>query len=342
MADGALHRLSLTEAIAQHALLPLSLRPATLHPLYVEADARRNSALRPVFLTWREQSETWSHAVHLTDIEGTEWRDASSPYGYGGPLSTSDDPAFLQRAWQAYGEWMQAHQVVVEYVRFHPVLANERHYCGQILDNRQVVSINLAASGPGTGYAARLQQVVKRAHRLGVQYRELPLAGWAAAFGAYYRSAMQAIGADPFYFFDDAYFQALTDSGLARLGLCTHPDHGEDWLAACLLLDGNGVREYHLAATKPEGRRFGASSLALHGAAQVARELGQRQFYLGGGTDRREDNALLFFKGGFSGVRLPYRTGWSVFHPAGYEALRQWFGDSWTAYPERPIFWRKV
>jgi hypothetical protein len=279
--------------------------------------------------------------VHLTEVPGGHWRDASSPYGYGGPVSTSDDPAFLREAWQAYAGWMRAQRVVVEYIRFHPVLANERHYGGQVQDNRQVVCLDLATD-PQAGYATRLRQVVKKAQRQGARYAEVPLAGHAAAFGACYRAAMQAIGADPFYLFDDAYFQAFADSGLARLGLVTHPDHGDAWLAACLLLDGPGVREYHLAAGTPEGRPFGAASLALHGAALSARERGAQRFYLGGGTDRRQDNPLLFFKGGFSPLRLEYRTGACVFHEEGLEALRQRFPEAWAAHPERPIFWRKV
>lgn len=342
MTEGPLHRLALPSAITLLGSMRRSQCPGTLHPLYVEADARRNTSLQPAYLAYQEQGETWFHALHLSQVPGTAWWDASSPYGYGGPLSTSDDPGFLHRAWQAYVEWMRAHSVVVEYVRFHPLLSNDRFYGGHVLDNRQVVSIDLSTSDPASGYATRLRQVLRKSARHGLIYEEIPLAGRVGTFGAYYRAAMRVIDADPFYLFGDAYFQSLADSGMARLGLCTHPDHGSDWLAACLLLDGQGVREYHLAATTEKGRPFGASTHALHGAVQQAHADRMSQFFLGGGTDRQPDNSLLFFKSAFSPLRLAYRTGWCVFLAEGYEALKQRFPGEFSAHPERPIFYRKV
>ena len=342
MAEG-MRRLALEEAIALHKSFAAP-RPGTLHPLYVEADARRDPALQPAYLAYTAEGEHWMHALHLTRVPGTDWHDASSPYGYGGPLSTSDDPGFIAQAWAAYAQWMRVHRVVVEYVRFHPMLANERHYGGTVEANREVVCIDLQAhDAVEAGYAARLRTTLKKAARAPLAYREEPLAPCAAAFGRYYRAAMQAIGADPFYLFDDAYFDQLAGTGLATLGICTLQDAGaHDWLAACLLLDGAGLREYHLAATNAQGRPWGASSFALDQAARAAQRRGARGFYLGGGTDRRPDNALLFFKSAFSGRRLAYRTGATVFDAAAYEELKQCFPQAWQAHPERPIFYRKV
>lgn len=346
MAD-AFEVLDLAAAIALHEALPAARRPASLHPIYVQADARRDPSLQPTFVAFRSQGEVWTHGFHLSPAPGTEWFGASSPYGYGGPLSTSEDAGFLRAAWSAYANWMEAQRVVAEYLRFHPLPANDRFYGGQVQENRQVVCIDLAAGDPQAGYATRLRQTLKKAGRAGLHYEERPLSapGQAAAFGAYYRDAMRAIGADGFYLFEDDYFQAFADThgpGQARLGLVTHSDHGDNWLAACLLLDAPALREYHLAASAPAGRPLGAASFALHGAALAAKARGASAFYLGGGTDRREDNPLLFFKGGFSPERLPYRVGSHVFHAAGYEALKARFPAQWAAHPERPIFWRMV
>jgi hypothetical protein len=334
-------RLGAQEAEALLAGLQLPLLPATLQPGYVQADARRVAGLEPAWLAFRDGGATWLHALHLGTVEGTRWRDASSAYGYGGPLSSSDDAGFLQAAWQAYGDWMREQRVVVEYVRFHPVLRNERHYGGHVEDNREVVMVDLAGDF-AAGYAPRLRQVLKKAERAPIAYDERPLAGAVPQFGAFYRAAMQAMDADPFFQFDDAYFAGLAATGQATLGLCTPQGRPDQWLAAALLLDGRGVREYHLAGTTPEGRQYGASSFVLHRAAQAARAQGLQCLYLGGGSDRRPDNKLLFFKGGFAPGRWPYRTGWSVFDAAGYGELKQRFAAEWAAHPERPIFYRKV
>jgi UDP-N-acetylbacillosamine alanyltransferase len=341
VAAESLRQLGFAEAVQRHEGLGIALRPATLHPDYVAADAKRDARLKPVFLSFESQGECWLHSLHLTDVAGTALRDGSSPYGYGGPLSTSHDAAFVGAAWSAYCEWMRAQNVVVEYVRFHPVLGNERDYGGRVVDNRQVVCIDLTLADVAAGYAARLRQTLKKPLRAGLVYEELPLGPHVRPFGAFYRKAMGEIAADPFYLFDDAYFEELAQGGSAKLGICRRTKEG-DWLAAALFLDGRGVREYHLAATSGDGRPLAASSFVLHEAALAAQRAGMAMLYLGGGSDTRKDNALLFFKGAFSPRRLAYRTGSHVFDPQAYDGLKERFAADWQAHPERPIFYRKV
>jgi hypothetical protein len=340
VAAESLRQLDFDEAVQGYEGLRLPLRPATLHPGYVAADAARDERLRPTYLAFESQGECWTHSIHLVQIAGTDLSDASSPYGYGGPLCTTHDPAFIQAAWTAYGDWMREQRVAVEYVRFHPMLANERNYGGSVVDNRQVVGVDLTVTDFAAGYAARLRQTLKKPLRAGLTYEEAPLAG-AHEFGEFYRKAMREIGADSFYLFDDIYFEQLARSGLATVGISRSAAQGE-WLAAALFLDGDDVREYHLAATTEEGRLLAASSFVLHEAAVAARHLGMRTLYLGGGTDTRADNALLFFKGAFSSRRLVYRTGSNVFDTQAYDRLKGRFAAEWQAHPERPIFYRKV
>jgi hypothetical protein len=344
MGTEGLQSLSLTQAVDCHERLPVPLRPATLHPAYVAADAIRNALLQPVYLHYQSQSEHWLHSLHLTAIPGTPYHDASAPYGYGGPLCTCDDPVFVAQAWAAYTAWMQARRVVVEYIRFHPLLANQRHYGGTVLPNREVVWVDLRVPDLVATYAPRLRATVNKAERAGLVYAEMPLAEQSSpAFGAYYRAAMQAMGADPFFWFDDAYFAQLAASGLARLGIChTAGEPQGPWLAAALMLDGAGVTEYHLAATCDSGRRVGASSFVLHQAALSAGRRGRSRLYLGGGSDTLPENPLLFFKAAFSAHRLIYHTGFHVFDRVDYEALCRLFPDAWATHPERPIFYRKV
>lgn len=341
---GEMQSLTLAQAVARHESMVLPLRPATLHPGYVAADAIRSRILQPAYLSFEAQGECWMHALHLTEVPGTPLKDGSSPYGYGGPLCSSSDPAFLAAAWRAYVGWMRDQRVAVEYVRFHPVLGNERHYGGDVTDNRQVVCLDLEADDFAARYAVRLRQTLKKAADSGVVYEEFPAAPRAREFAAYHRAAMSEMQADPFYLFDDEYFERLAATGFAKLGVCRHREGGPDarWLAAALFLDGVGVREYHLAATTDDGRKAGASSFALHQAALAARRLGSRKLYLGGGTDARPDNPLLFFKSAFSSQRLTYRTGWTVFDVQAYDRLKDRFPAEWAAHPERPIFYRKV
>lgn len=332
--------LAFVEAVAQYERMSVPLRPATLHPAYVAADAARNPLLQPLFLSYEARGECWLHCLHRTDVPGTALRDASSPYGYGGPLCSTDDPAFLAAAWQAYLESMRADGVVVEYIRFHPVLGNERHYGGNVVQGRAVVCVDLEQEDITAGYALRQRQALKKAAAAGLVYEEVGLVSMVREFAAFYRAGMSGIGADSFYLFADSYFEALAASGLARVGYCRSPEG--QWLAAALFLDGDGIREYHLAATCAQGRKASASSFVLHYAGLAARARGMRRLYLGGGSDARADNPLLFFKSAFSPERLTYRTGWNVFDDSRYNELKKRFPQERAEHPERPIFYRIV
>src|SRR5439155_16485764 len=52
--------------------------------------------------------------------------DLETVNGYTGPLATTDDPAFLRGVWEGFHEWCVDRGVVAEFVRFHPLLENQR------------------------------------------------------------------------------------------------------------------------------------------------------------------------------------------------------------------------
>ena len=326
-------------------VLPFAAPPATLCAHYLSADAARDSRLQPWFIVVDSEFGTWMHGVHVTDIGGTQWRDASSPYGYGGPLSTSTDAEFLSECWKTYAKFMREQRIVVEYVRFHPLLGNERFYGGQIADNRDVVLLDLGAADFAASYAPRVRTLLRKADRQEICYVETEFAAAAQRFADFHWAAMKAMGADAFYIFSLEYFRSLAATGMARLGVCVSKRDsgaGDVWLAAAIFLEFGDTVEYHLAASSADGRTVGASSFLIDQAARLASQRGRKCIYLGGGSDRSPQNPLLFFKEGFSARRLIYRTGSAVFNAAGRDEVKLAYPIEWGAHPDRPIFHRKV
>src|SRR3569832_2332842 len=191
--------ISLADAVRLFEAVPHAVLPATLHPLYGVGDARRSAALKPQFLSYEAGGERWLHGLHTTRIDGTTWRDASSPYGYGGPVATTSDTSFTAAAWRAYEAWMHEHRVVVEYLRFHPLLGNHAGYPGDVSPGRAVVSVDLSNADFAQLYPARLQQVLRKAERSGLVYEEHAFAPFAPRLGEFHRAAMRAMQADDFY-----------------------------------------------------------------------------------------------------------------------------------------------
>jgi lipid II:glycine glycyltransferase (peptidoglycan interpeptide bridge formation enzyme) len=115
---------------------------------------------------------------------------------------------------------------------------------------------------------------------------------------------------------------------------------GETVLAAAIFLLQDTILEYHLSAASGEGQRSGAMALLLHEAGSFGQRSGCRVLHLGGGTDRRPENSLLFFKAGFSERRAAFKTGRCVHRPEVYESMKtEWEGRRREA-ARRVLFYR--
>jgi hypothetical protein len=330
-------RIEIDAARALCAELPASLRLATLSPDYVEADATRSPELRPIYWSYQEGDLYWYHGFHLTPLPEVPGFDIQSPYGYGGPVANTEDPGFLARAWGAYVETARAQGIAAEFIRFHPLAKNARFYGGTVEEDRQTVWVDLELDDLFGSYLTRVRTAIRKAQKAGVQFRWLDNNEIISRFAPFYRTGMAAISASPFYFFEDAYFSRLARLATTRLAVCTL---GDEWLSAGLFLCQGDCIEYHLAASNELGKRVSASNLLLHEVALSAKREGYLRLYLGGGTDQRPDNALYFFKAGYSARRAPFSVGTLCHDFVRYEALKTRWADRYAANPDRIMFYR--
>lgn len=329
-------RIEHDEAVRVAESLPAGL--ATLHPHYVRADALRTPGTKPTFWCHREDDRVWYHGFHLCPLPGESGYDAQSPYGYGGPVANDHDPAFLARAWTAYRGWLIDEHVPAEFLRFHPLLDNAVFYGGDRHDDRTTVWIDLTIPKLLESYDVRARTAVKKAEKRGLSFHVRPFgASDVTRFTEFYHTGMRAIDAAPFYFFPETYFAAFAEWPSVWLGTC---ERDGEWLAAGMFLAGKTSLEYHLAATSPAGKKESATNLLLHGAALAGQAAGLERFYLGGGTDARPDNPLLFFKQGFSEKRAPFRIGTAIHDAERYEALKRAHPERWQSNSGRILFYR--
>lgn len=328
--------IGLDEAQEIFLELPVEARIFTVSPRYVEIDARRDLSLEPIFFLFREGTDFWLHSFLRGGVQGTPFSDLQSPYGYGGPLSNSSNREFIDRAWSSWEDWCRTHGILVEFVRFHPMLSNWKFYGGVVLEDRQTVFISLTSENLLAGYELRCRTAVRKAIKDGVEAQWIDFSQHVAVFADYYRTSMTAIGADPYYLFDDKYFDELAKLSNVRLLVCRKDDV---WLSAGLFLQSELTMEYHLSATSSVGRKKGATNLLLHHAAETAKRLGCESLYLGGGTNRQKDNPLLFFKAGFSLARATYCIGYKVHLPDEYADLQRQYLES-GQLSSRILFYR--
>ncbi|MEA5088411.1 GNAT family N-acetyltransferase [Solidesulfovibrio sp.] len=318
------------------ASLPDDLRLPCLEPAYVLADVCRDDAAVPVFFVYRKGGETWYHPLVRRPVPGTDLFDLESAYGYGGPVATTDDPGFLAEADAAWQDWCGKNRILAEFIRFHPLLENQRFSMAESQENRTTVWIDLTRPDIRAGLQPRLRTAVRKAEKDGVTVRYSREENDLRIFAAQYTETMARIGASADYFFPMAYFQGLLAHPELRLGLA---EHNGRTVAAAMFLAGAGLWEYHLCGVSPTGQQLGAVKLLICHAAETARAEGMRRLHLGGGTDDAMDNPLLYFKAKFSSARAAFRIGRRVHRPEDYAALLRDWTRRHGVSPSRLLFY---
>lgn len=313
-------QLSLTEAVKVFQTMPAEWQLASLHPEMVELDAKRDNLLQPVYWCFRANDQCLIHSFQLGDNPGLAIKDIQSAYGYGGPLSNTDDPQFLILADHALKQWAQDNSVVAEFLRFHPLIPHSKWYAGEVVSNRETVYIDLAKD-LFEQYQTRRRTDVRRFLESGLRVERVPPETMQGIFPGLYKENMDQIGAASNYYFPEVYFDALFHFGGAENWLVYSDNHV--MAGAVILVSAQAkVAEYYLGAKAQGSERHRAMIGLLHVAADFYKSMRYRYFYLGGGRSVAANDSLLFFKKGFSSLTGQYQTGSRVYKPQQYMKLK--------------------
>jgi hypothetical protein len=217
-------------------------------------------------------------------IERDDPRDVVTPYGYGGP--TADG------FWDAYEQWARERGVVTTFVRFHPLLGNQRGAPVHVEQLAPTVAWRLDPERDlRAGLHFKHRNKVTKAENAGATVEQHDGLG---GFVPLYEDTMRRLDADPFYRFEPAYWERLAELPLARFDA----ELDGEVVASALCLATPPYLHYHLSGTTDAGRSTGASTLVLLAAAQWAQAEGYERFHLGGGLGGRQDS-LHHFKARF-------------------------------------------
>ena len=291
-------------------------------PAYVAlCAAQERGEARALFVT--DDKRSMLLPLIVRGIPGSDRPDATSPYGYPGPLvSGTDDPEFLSEALAAGMAALRDEGIVSTFVRLHPLLnALPPGGVGEVVLHGETVSVDLMLP-----QATRWAQMrdnhrrdIKKAVNHGLVARmDLTFAQYGA-FKRIYRETMDRRSAAPYYLFRDEYFDGLREALGDRLSLCV-VERGDAVAAAGLFVETGGIVQYHLGGTDGALVGLEPSKLMIHFACDWAKEHGNRLLHLGGGVGGATDS-LLYYKAGFSPLRHPFRTLRIVIDAAEYRRL---------------------
>ena len=256
--------------------------------------------------------------------------DATSPYGYPGPLVWGTDrPGFVSSAFAVGVELLRSQGIVSLFVRLHPILDAEPPVgVGTLVTHGETVSIDLTLPSDELWANMRTnhRRDIGKALRLG--YTAHMDGRWEhfETFVRLYRETMERLAAEDRYMFDEAYFTRLRDALGPSISLWAVMF--EDVVAAgVLFVETAGLVQYHLAGTDERYAHARPSKLLIHTVAGWAKERGDLRLHLGGGVGGADDS-LMHFKAGFSDDRHVFRTLRVVVDEAEYGRLATAAGEA--------------
>lgn len=257
-------------------------------------------------------------------IDGSSW-DASSAYGYAGPV-WSPDLAEEQRTELLRGaaDALAEAGAVSWFVRLHPMLAGvESAPGGLIVDHGPTVAIDLSVSAEERWKSIRSghKADIVRARRAGCEVEMDEDLDAIAEFADLYRETMRRIGSSDYYGFGDDYFEALKRSLRGDLVLARASLNGRLIGGALFTLSkASGLVGYHLSASVPLDNNLQPTKLLIDHVQGWAADLGYRALHLGGGLGALE-GSLYRFKRGFSALTYRFRSARFVLDPVRYQLL---------------------
>jgi hypothetical protein len=264
-------------------------------------------------------------AIEGLERVGSQWTDATSVYGYAGPVSSHEQlPVEFSNLFQeALTSTLRKMNVIALFSRLHPLINQESILTslGELALLGETVSIDLTLSPDAQRkqYRRDHKYGINKLIRAGVVFEEDIEWAFLDEFVEIYRDNMQRVNAEDYYMFDRSYFLNLQKSLGSRLRLfhCWFEDR---IVCSGLFVCCNGIVQYHLSGTRSSDLDLSPMRLLVDGVRRWATQRGETVLHLGGGLGAQKDS-LFEFKAGFSDRRHSFGVWKWVLLPHIYREL---------------------
>lgn len=254
-------------------------------------------------------------------IQSNTFFDFITPYGYGGWLIEGDGDK--SQMFDEYGQWCRAHNIVSEFVRYHPIIKNGNNTI-PFYDVIQLGNtIHLDLSSPDVIWAnltSKNRNMIRKAQKSGVEIFHGQFPGIYATFKQIYNSTMDHDNAKAYYYFDDKFYDSIQRDLLDEAQVFWAELDGRI-IAASIILATNAQMHYHLSGSIRECQHLAPTNLLLYKVALWGFTNGYKTLHLGGGVGSREDS-LFKFKSSFNRQESnQFSIGRKIHLPDVYEKL---------------------
>lgn len=256
--------------------------------------------------------------IVIRPIDGTDYFDCTSVYGYSGAISnqkykdlTQEHIDYFQKeVWQFF----KNNKIVSAFSRLHPLIKNRNIFFnfGEIKDLNKVVVVDLKNTKniQKVQFRKSTSYDIKQLQKKGFEVTEAKTKDEINAFITIYKQTMLRVKAKEYYFFDETYFNKLLNNEDFNSKLLIAKS-GDIICAGALFIITSKIIQYHLAGTSGDYVKASPMKLIIEEARKIGFSLQLDYLFLGGGLTKDENDSLYKFKSGFSNLNYRFQT-WNL------------------------------
>lgn len=277
---------------------------------YGELYVQDNEELNQIIVTENDSCISYIFIKRfIKEVDGIEYYDIVTPYGYGGPVYVGTiTKALVEKFIRKYTEYIEKNNIVSEFIRFHPLEKNalymkniyEPIFCRKTIAteiNTELAFDEVLKQQISKSSRKTINKLLKQ--KIQIQFINQVSKNDLNKFIDIYYSTMDRNSADSSYYFTKKYFREMLEF-LPNDLLLINVIYDKKNIAAALCLKGNGILHVHLSGTLSEYINISPAYLLKYAEIKWAYENKYFKVHYGGGKTNSEDDSLFLFKKKFA------------------------------------------
>ena len=260
----------------------------------------------PMLVKYSNDNSVIGIPLLIRTIENTPYKDATSVYGYCGPLSKGIDSSFDNTLFaESLTHFFTENKIISVFSRLNPYIPYQDNILrglGEIFEIGKVVNIdlNLDKATQRKNYHRRLKNQINKS-RKNCSIIKVDNVEGLKSFIDIYLENMSRVKAKSSYYFNEDYYLKLFESTDFNTEIFLAKDNlSKNIIAGAMFFEKNAIVQYHLSGTKSDFLHLMPTKLIIDEMRIEATDKGHEIFNLGGGLGASGNDSLFRFKSSFS------------------------------------------
>lgn len=281
---------------------------------------------RPVLLKYCIDEQIMALPLFIRPIANTNYFDATSAYGYVGPIhKTKLTQTHIESYQKALVIFFKEEKIISVFSRLNPYIENQNTLLeglGSITSLGPVVNIDLTLSleEQRANYSKSTKSRVNKARKSCFTKLVSSTEDLNAFIDIYYENMTRLNATKDYFFSRDYFFEFFNSKNFKTDVLLVFDNETNEPIAGSMFVKTNNIVQFHLSGTKNEYLNIAPARVFIDEMRVKATEDGFTYFNLGGGLGSQQDS-LYEFKSSFSKDHKTFKVWKYIVDEKVYEEL---------------------